>query len=124
MWEEDGLDVNISQAFLRKSLPRIDIEGKKVLQNFLKRHERITNPTSDRVYGVVAEDAFTEEENTVNNMYNKFAGLSPGLYHVGLIFEFGRDKSMEEVEAQCARGGAVAIYAAREIRLAAGENIM
>lgn len=124
MWEEDGLDVNISQAFLRKLLSRIDIEGNKVLQNFLKRHERIKNPTSDRVYGVVAEDAFTEEENTVNNMYNKFAGLSPGLYHVGLIFEFGRDKSMEEVEARCARGGAAAVHAAREIRLAAGENIM
>lgn len=123
MWEEDGLDVNISQPFLRESFPRINTEGKKVLQNFLNRHERIKNPTPDRVYGV-AEDAFTEEENTVNNMYNKFAGLSPGLYHVGLIFEFGRDKSMEEVEAQCARGGAAAVHAARETRLAAEENIM
>ena len=123
MWEEDGLDVNISQPFLRESLPRIDSEGKKVLQSFLNRHERIKNPTADRVYGV-AEDAFAEEENTVNNMYNKFAGLSPGLYHVGLIFEFGRDKSVEEVEAQCARGSAAAVQAACEIRLAAGENIM
>ena len=76
MWEEDGLDVNISQPFLRESLPRIDTEGKKVLQNFLNRHERIKNPTPDRVYGV-ADDAFTEEENTVNNMYNKSPAWLP-----------------------------------------------
>ena len=122
-WDDDGIDINTCQPFLRNSLPKVDTRGDKNYKKLLDSHERIKNPNPDRCYGL-AEETFTMKERRINYLLHKYIGISNGIYHPSIVIEFGLHKSITDLEAQCARGGAALVNAVRSVRLAAGEDIM
>ncbi len=122
-WADDGMDINVCQPFLRKSLPKVDTKGDKNYKKLINSHEQIKNPIPDRCYGL-AEQAFTTEELRINHLLHKYIGISHGIYHPSIVIEFGLHKSVTELEGECARGGAALVNAVRSVRAAAGEDIM
>lgn len=122
-WSDDGIDINTCQPFLRNSLPKVDTRGDKNYKKLLDSHERIKNPNPDRCYGL-ADETFTMKERHINYLLHKYVGISNGIYHPSIVIEFGLHKSITDLEAQCARGGAALVNAVRSVRLAAGEDIM
>lgn len=103
---------------MRGSLPKLETGGNKIFENLLKTHDRIKSPALDRAYGY-HKSAFSPREYDVIRMFNRYTGISEGVWLSGVIIEFGREKSMATVEAQCARGAAALANAGCQMRIAA-----
>ena len=128
VWKErtfadDGMDMNICQPFQRNSLPKVSTTDDRSKQKLLDSLPRIKNPVPDRCYGLT-ENSFSQEELSINRLLQKFTGISCGIYHPSVVIEFGLKKPIEELEGQCARGGAALVNAVRSLRSTAGESVM
>ena len=116
------MDKNCSGRFMRGSLPKLKTGGNKIFENLLKTHDRIKNPAPDRAYRY-HKLAFSPREYDVIRMFNRYTGISEGVWLPEVIIEFGREKSMATVEAQYARGAAALANVGYQMRIAAGDVV-
>ena len=121
-WDADNLDDNWNREFIKESIPAIHTEGDAVATRLLAAHDRVKNPKPDIAYGL-DDDAFTDAELQVNSLYNRFAGISPGIWYPGAIVEAKTAGIIEMVECQCARGGAALVNAMRELLCRSGVDV-
>lgn len=100
----------------------IDTKDDPVATRILAAHDRIKKPQPGVCYGL-DEGAFTEAELKVNGLYNKYAGISNGIWHPGAIVEAKTAGIIELAEFQCARGGAALVSAMRELLDRSGADV-
>ena len=111
-WEKSFLDSNWDCDLRTDSVPKLETNDPNV-QLLLDSLPRITNPRPDIAFGL-APEAFSEEEDVINDRYQMYAQVSQGIYHPWLLVETKTTSgTIEDVENQCCRGGAAFVAAAR-----------
>jgi len=110
-WKKSFLDDNWNADLRAGSVPILHTEDPNI-QELLDSLPRITNPRPDIAFGLTSE-AFSEDENVVNDRYQLYAQVSQGIYHSWLLVETKVSGPIEDAENQCCRGGASLVCAAR-----------
>ncbi|KAH0558407.1 hypothetical protein GP486_004936 [Trichoglossum hirsutum] len=119
-WDHDNLDANVSQEFIRGLVPIPEVRQDLFLAKLLEKSPGIENPKPDIACGLTRK-AFTEEEMVANGIHGSITGISPGILHPFLIFEWkSAEGVMEEAQRRVRRGGAVLVNARRQLNALAG----
>ncbi|KAI4100810.1 MAG: hypothetical protein LQ345_007434, partial [Seirophora villosa] len=121
-WDIDGLDESWDKEFRKDSLPKLDLTDRPAARLVVEQNERVKNPKPDICFGV-RKDVFTIEQQDVNNLYTQYAGISKHIRHPACIVEGKLNQTMDEVQAQCCRGGAALLYATRKMMDASGADV-
>ncbi|KAK4696410.1 hypothetical protein P7C71_g1493, partial [Lecanoromycetidae sp. Uapishka_2] len=115
-WDKDFLLHRRDQEFERGRLPTPNIENDETLAKLLGKVKGMKNPKPDLAYGL-DKDAFSYEEQYVNDANPKIADLSKGIYHPFFIAEFKSAKgAMIDAENQACRGGAAIMNTLRQLK--------
>ncbi|KAL8659934.1 MAG: hypothetical protein Q9202_006889 [Teloschistes flavicans] len=122
-WDLDGLDESWNLEFRKDSLPQLDVTNNPAAKLLIEQNERVKNPKPDICYGV-RKDFFTEQEEAINNLYARYAGISKHIRHPAFEVEGKLYQTADEVQAQCCRGGTALVYATRKMVEASGVNIL
>lgn len=118
-WDPDGLDESWNMEFRKDSLPKLDVTNNPAAKLLIEQNERVKNPKPDTCYGV-RKDFFTKEEEAINNVYARWAGISKHIRHPAFAVEGRPYQTSDEVQAQCCRGGTALVYATRNMVEASG----
>lgn len=122
LWDLDGLDESWNKEFRKDSLPKLDFTNRPAAKLVIQQNERVKNPKPDICFGV-RKDFFTVQEQDVNNLYAQYAGISKHIRHPAFIVEGKLNQTVDEVQAQCCRGGAALVHATRKMVEASGADV-
>ena len=109
-WEKDHLRCNWNADFTQGSIPPLR-NLDPAMKLYCDKAPRVKNPKPDLTYGLL-QTAFSEDEQVINDTHK--AGLSVGMVHPFFVVEAKLDRSFDEVENQCARGGAAMVRLKRK----------
>ncbi|KAL8957843.1 MAG: hypothetical protein Q9193_004987 [Seirophora villosa] len=121
-WDIDGLDESWDKEFRKDSLPKLDLTDRPAAKLVVEQNEQVKNPKPDICFGV-RKDFFTIEQQDVNDLYAQYAGISKHIRHPACIVEGKLNQTMDEVQAQCCRGGAALLHATRKMMEASGADV-
>ena len=114
-WKEDHLARVRKQMFDSNSMPSLDPGNNKVLKALLLTVPKLVTPKPDYCFGLL-EEAFTRDEQEVNDRLRQYTLLSKPLYHCFFAVEFKTmDGEWSQCQTQCCRAGAAMVYATEQL---------
>lgn len=118
-WDKDHLDFNLRKSFIHGCVSLFR-SSRPSAAAALGGLPKLKDPRPDIAYGL-SSDAFTEEENAINDAHQAITGLSPGILHTFFIVEFkGQGGTIDEAMTQACGAGAAMVNAFRQLNRNAG----